>query len=129
MLHSNAPDLQCNCGVPLLPADVDHGMRFPSLAAHTTLRHDILKGILHRVVHRVGIASTHKPTPRRLPGLPLGAGTSVSDARIQVEARGDILLALPGSITIADTSVIHPISINTLPAAAPAVVAELRICG
>jgi hypothetical protein len=35
-----------------------------------------------------------------------------------VEARGDILLVLPRGITIADISVIHPLSINTLSAAA-----------
>jgi hypothetical protein len=36
----------------LRPAEADHGMRCPSVAAHTTLRHDILKEILRRVVHR-----------------------------------------------------------------------------
>jgi hypothetical protein len=50
------------------------------------MRHDILKGNLRRVVHRAGIASTQEPALRRLPGLD--------------EARGDILLALPGDITI-----------------------------
>jgi hypothetical protein len=118
MLPSNAPAVQCDCGAPLCPSDVDHGMRCPSLAAHTTLRHDILKGILRRVVHRAGIAFTQEPTLSRLPGLARGAGISASGASIRVGARGDILLALPGGITIADISVIHPLSINTLPAAA-----------
>jgi hypothetical protein len=35
-----------------------------------------------------------------------------------VKARGDILLALPGGITIDDISVIHPLSINSIPAEA-----------
>jgi hypothetical protein len=93
-------------------------MRCSSLAAHTALRHDILKGILRLVVHRAGIASTQEPDLRRLPGLPGGAGTSALWAPAPVEARGDILLALPGGVTIADISVIHPLSINALPAAA-----------
>jgi hypothetical protein len=90
-------------------------MRCPSVAAHTTLRHDILKGILRRVVH---IASTHEPALRRLPGLVGGAGTSSTGASTRVKARGDILLALPGGITIADISIAHPSAINTLAAAA-----------
>jgi hypothetical protein len=97
-------------------------MRCSALAAHTTLHHDILKGILRRAVHRAGIASTQGPTLSRLPGLAGGAGISASGASIRVGARGAILLALPGGITIADISVIHPLSINvdvnTLPAAA-----------
>jgi hypothetical protein len=93
-------------------------MRCSSLAALTTLRHDILKGILRRAVHRAGIASTLEPPLRRLPGLAEGASTSADGASIRVEARGDILLALPQGITIADVSIIHPLSINTLPAAA-----------
>jgi hypothetical protein len=118
MLHSNAPAVQCDCGTPLRPTDVDHGMRCPSLSAHTTLRPDILKGILGRVVHRAGITSTQEPALSRLPGLAGGAGISASGPSSQVEARGAILLALPGGITIADISVFHPLSINTLPAAA-----------
>jgi hypothetical protein len=93
-------------------------MRCPSLAAHTTLCHDILKWILRLVVHRVGIASTQEPNLRRLPGLPGGADTSALWAPAPFEARGDILLALPGGVTKADISVIHPLSINALPAAA-----------
>jgi hypothetical protein len=98
------------------PPDVDYGMRCPSLAAHTTLRHDILKGMLHHVGHRAGIASTQEPALRHLPVLTGGAGTvtSASGISTRVEARGDIHLAFPGGITIADISVIHPSSINTL---------------
>jgi hypothetical protein len=53
-----------------------------------------------------------------LPGLAGGAGTSATGASTRVEARGDILLALPGGITIADFSITHPLAINTLAAAA-----------
>jgi hypothetical protein len=83
-----------------------------------SLRHDILKGILRRVVHRAGIASTLEPSLRRLPGLAEGAGISATGASTRVGARGDIFLALPGHITIVDVSVIHPLSINKLPVAA-----------
>jgi hypothetical protein len=91
--------------------------RCPSFTAHTTLRHEILKGILRCVVHRAGIASTQKPALRRLPGLAGGAGTSSTGASTRVEARGDILLALPRGITIVDISITHPLAINTLAAA------------
>jgi hypothetical protein len=93
-------------------------MRCPSVAAHTTLRHDILKWILRHVMHRAGVASTQEPTLHRLPGLAGGAGTSATGASTRVEARGDILLALLGGITIADFSITHPLAINTLAAAA-----------
>jgi hypothetical protein len=108
-------------------------MRCSSLAALTTLRHDILKGILRRAVQRAGIASTLEPPLRRLPCLAEGASTSADGAIIGVEARGDILLALPQGITIADVSIIHSLSINTLPAAAatagPAEASGLLACG
>jgi hypothetical protein len=118
MLPSNTPAVQCDCGTTLRPTEADHGMRCPSLAAHTTLRHGILKGILRRVVHRAGIASTQEPTLRRLPGLAGGAGTSAKGASTRIETHGDILLALPGGITIADISITRPLAINTLAAAA-----------
>jgi hypothetical protein len=118
MLPPNAPAVQCTCGATLRPSDADHGMRCPSLAAQTTMRHDILKGILRRVVHRAGIASTLEPPLRRLPGLAAGAGIAADGSPLRPEARGDILLALPRGITVSDLSVIHPLSINTLPRAA-----------
>jgi hypothetical protein len=76
------------------------------------------KGILRRVVHRAGIASTQEPALRRLPGLVRGAGISALGASTQVEACGDILLVLPRGITIPDISITHPLAINTLAAAA-----------
>jgi hypothetical protein len=47
----------------------------------------------------------------------VGAVTSATGASTLVEARGDILLALPGGITIADISITRPLAINTLAAA------------
>jgi hypothetical protein len=97
--------------------DTDHGMRCSALAAHFTLRHDILKGILRQAVHRAGIASTLELPLCQLPGLNAGAGTSAEGSVIRPEARGDILLALKG-ISITDISVIHPLSLNIISRAA-----------
>jgi hypothetical protein len=110
VLPPNAPDVQCGCGVTLRRMDADHGMRCSALAAQTTLRHDILKGILRRAVHRAGIASTLEPALRRLPGLTDGPGTSADGSPSRPGARGDILMAMPQGIAIADVSVIHPLS-------------------
>jgi hypothetical protein len=117
MLPSNAPAQQCTCGATLRLCDSDHGMRCPSLAAQTTLRHDILKGILRRVVHRADIASALELPVRRLPGLADGAGIAADGSSLRPGARGDILMALPHGITISNIFVIHPLSINVLPRA------------
>jgi hypothetical protein len=58
------------------------------------------------------------PPLRRLPGLATGAGTSADDSPIRVDARCNVLLAMPQGIAIADVSVIHPTSLNTLSRAA-----------
>jgi hypothetical protein len=87
-------------------------MRCPALAAQFMLRHDILKGILRRAVHRAGIASALEPHLRRLLGLDAGAGTSADGSAIRLEARGDTLMAVPQGISINDISVIHPLSVN-----------------
>jgi hypothetical protein len=118
VLPPNAPDVQCGCGVTLGRTDADHGMRCSALAAQTTLRHDILKGILRCAVHRAGIASTLEPTLRRLPGLTDGPGMSANGSPSRLGARGGILMAMPQGVAIADVSVIHPLSINSLSAAA-----------
>jgi hypothetical protein len=119
ILPLNAPTVQCGCGATLHRTDTDHGMRCSALAAHFTLRHDILKGILLRAVHRAGIASTLEPPLRRLPGLAAGAGASADGSAIlRPEARGDILMALPQGISIADMSFIHPLSLNIISRAA-----------
>jgi hypothetical protein len=93
-------------------------MRCPSLSAQTKLRHDILKGVLRWVMHKAGIASALEPPLRRLPDLADGAGITADGFPLRPGARGDILLALPRGITISDLSVIHSLSINTLPRAA-----------
>jgi hypothetical protein len=76
----------------------------PTLAVQLTLRHDILKWILHRA----GIAPALEPDLHSLPGLTAGEGTSAHGSAIRVGARGDVLLAMPQGISIADVSVIHP---------------------
>jgi hypothetical protein len=120
MLPPNAPAVQCCCGAALRHTDFDHmhAMRCSALAQQFTLCHDILKGILRRAMHRAGIASTLKPALRRPPGLAAGAGTSADGSPIRVEARDDVLLAMPQGIAIADVSIIHPTSLNTLSRAA-----------
>jgi hypothetical protein len=79
MLPPKAPAVQCCCGAALRPTDFDHAMRCSALSSQLTLRHDILKGILRRAVHRAGIASTLEPALRRLPGLAAGAALPRSD--------------------------------------------------
>jgi hypothetical protein len=64
------------------------------------------------------IASALDPPLRRFPGLADGAGSAADGSPLRPEARGDILMVLPCGITISDISVIHPLSINTLPRAA-----------
>jgi hypothetical protein len=93
-------------------------MRCRALAAQLTMRHDILKGILCRAVHRAGIASALEPPLRRLPGLEAGSGTAADGSATRVEARGHILMVLPQGIAIADISVVHPLSTHLLQRAA-----------
>jgi hypothetical protein len=59
-------------------------------------------------------SSTLEPALRRLPGLAAGAGTSADGSPIRVEARGVVLLAMLQGIAIADVSIIHPTSPNSL---------------
>jgi hypothetical protein len=118
MLPPIAPTVQCCCGAALCHTDFDHAMHCSALPPQLTLCHDILKGILCRAVHRAGIVSTLEPTLRRLPGLAAGAGTSADGSPIRVEARGDVLLAMPQGFAIADVSIIQPTSLNTLSRAA-----------
>jgi hypothetical protein len=108
MLPPNAPAVQCCCWAALRHTDFGHAMCCS--APQLTLLHGILKGTLHRV----GIAPALEPTFRRLPGLAAGAGTSADRSPVRVKARGNVLLATPQGITIADVSVIHPTSLNTL---------------
>jgi hypothetical protein len=108
MLPLNAPVVQCSCGAALRHTDFDCAMRYPALAAQLKLRHDILKGILRRAAHRAGIASALEPALRRL------HGTSADGPPNGVEARGNLLLAVPQGISIPDVSVNNPTSLNTL---------------
>jgi hypothetical protein len=98
------------------------------LAPQLTLRHDILNGIWLRTVHWTGITSALEPALRRLPGLAAAAAASADGSPVRVEARNDVLLAMPQGIPIVDISVIHPTSLNTLPrgAAAPGAAASHR---
>jgi hypothetical protein len=59
-----------------------------------------------------------RPLPASSKGLEQGAGSSWEGHSIRVGARGDILLALRQVIAVTDISVVHPLSINTLSAAA-----------
>jgi hypothetical protein len=78
------------------------------------MRHDILKGILRRAVHRAGIASALEPPLCRLPSLTAGSGTAGDGSATHFEARGGILMVLPRGIAIADVSVVHPLSTHLL---------------
>jgi hypothetical protein len=70
MLPPNAPAVQCTSGATLRPCNGNHSMRCPPLVAQTTLHHDILKGILRRVVHRAGISPRATPPPPPRPRRP-----------------------------------------------------------
>jgi hypothetical protein len=106
--------------LPCSPPDGVLGPPLP-LAALRQVCHPALEAAMEQqppvlVCHRhvsSGIASTQESVLRRLPGLAGGAGTSATGASTRVEACGDIFLALPGGITIADISITHPLAINT----------------
>jgi hypothetical protein len=102
MLPPNAPDVQCGYGATLRRLESDHSMRCSAQAAQTTLRHDILTGILRCGVQRAGIASTLEPALCRLPGLTNVPGTPADGFPSCPVARGDILLAMTQGICIAD---------------------------
>jgi hypothetical protein len=65
----DAPATLCTCGSRISGASTDHSLRCSALAAQTTLRHHLFKGILRRAVQQAGIASPLEPTLRHLPGL------------------------------------------------------------
>jgi hypothetical protein len=100
LLPPNAPTAQCTCRAPQGPAGQPYAaptstMPCPTLAAQTTLHHDILKGILSRIMHRAGIASTLEPPVRHLPSFADDSGTYADGSGIRVEVREEILLAFP----------------------------------
>jgi hypothetical protein len=90
-------------------------MRCLALAAQVRLR---LKGILRCAVHRAGIASAIKPPLHHPPGLTAGSGTAPDGSATSAEASEDIFMVLPQGISIAEASVVQPLSINTLSLAA-----------
>ena len=101
-MPANAPGIRCCCGQYMRAGDVDHAMTCRSQCTAMTLRHNILTEIWRRIASRAGIASSVEPTLRVLPGVqaaPIAAHSA---------ARGDILLVLPGGLTVADISVVHP---------------------
>jgi hypothetical protein len=118
VLPLSAPTVQCGCGATLRRSDADHVMRCRALAAQLTLRHDILKGMSRRAVHRAGITSALEPPLRCLHVLAAGSGTAADGSATRVEARGDIHVVLPRGIAIADVSVVHPLSTHLLHRAA-----------
>jgi hypothetical protein len=89
------------CMAALRCTNADHGTRCIALATQTTLCHDILTGIWHCAVHRVGIASTLEPALCHLPG---GPGTSTDGFLSRLGIRGDIFLATTQVIVIATVS-------------------------
>jgi hypothetical protein len=83
------------------------------------MRHDILKGILRRAIHRAGVASTLEPTLRRLPGLEAGAYDALGGTEAAgLEAVGDILLALESGMSVVGVSITHPSGVANRAAAA-----------
>jgi hypothetical protein len=112
VLPPNKFSVQCGCSATLRGMDMDHSMQCPALT-ETTLRHDILKKILRRVVHWAGIPSPLEPALCRLPGLEQGAGLSREGHTVRVGALGGALRQV-----ITNISVVPPLSINTLSAAA-----------
>jgi len=110
-MPANAPGVRCSCGRYMEPGDSDHAMTCKSLSGAMTLRHDILKETWRRIAHRAGVASTVEPALRALPGAHAAA------AGARPESRGDLLLVLPGGLTVADVSVIHPAAATYLQAA------------
>jgi hypothetical protein len=68
------------------------------MQGEATMRHDILKGLLRRAIHRAGVAPTLEPTLRRLPGLE-AYGDTCSIQVAGLEARGHSLLALESGMS------------------------------
>jgi hypothetical protein len=101
-MPANAPGVQCSCGQFMQPNDVDHAMTCKSQCGAMQLRHEIIKDTWRLIANRAGVASSVEPVLRRLPGAQASANANRPDSR------GDILLVLPGGLTVADVSVVHP---------------------
>ena len=108
-LPANAVGLPCSCRALVTAADSDHAMVCSSVQGQSSMRHDILKGILRRIVHRAGVASTLEPPLRRLTGLQAGVTAPTGGGDIgRLEGRGDVLMALGTGMSVVDVSVTHP---------------------
>jgi hypothetical protein len=117
-LPHNTVGIRCKCAAVSSADDSDHAMPCSSVQGKATMRHDILKAILRRAIHRV-VASALEPTLRRLPGLEAGAyGASRGIEAAGLEARGDILLALESGMSVVDVSITHPSGVSNRAAAA-----------
>jgi hypothetical protein len=118
-LPAIAVGLPCNCRTPLTAADGDHAMVCISVQGQSSMRHDILKGIMLQIVHRAGVASTLEPTLCRLPGLQAGFAAPAGGGDIgNLEGRGDVLMALDTGMVVLDVSVTHPAGVANRAAAA-----------
>jgi hypothetical protein len=84
----------------------DHAMTCMFMQGKAKMRHDMLKAILHRVIHHAGGASTLEPTLCRLPGRAYGGTRGIEAAGLG--ARGDILPALESGMSVLDESITHP---------------------
>jgi hypothetical protein len=115
-LPHNTVGIRCTCAA--VPS-ADNAMTCSSVKGKATMRHDILKGILLRTIHRAGVASTLEPTLRRLPGVEAGAyGALGGTEAAGLEARGHILLALESGMSVVDVSITHPSGVANRAAAA-----------
>jgi hypothetical protein len=118
-LPHNTVGIRCTRAAVPSADDSDNAMTCSSVQGKATMRHDILKGILRRAIHRAGVASTLEPTLHRLPGLEAGAyGASRGTEEEGLEARGDILLALECGVSVVDVSITHPSGVANRVAAA-----------
>jgi hypothetical protein len=57
-LPHNTVGICCMCATVPSADDSDNAMTCSSVRGKATMRHDILKGILRRAIHRIGVAST-----------------------------------------------------------------------
>jgi hypothetical protein len=120
-LPHNTVGIRCTCAAVPSADNSDHAMTCTGVKGKATMRHDILKGILRRAIHRAGVESTLEPTLRRLPGLEAAAGAygaSRGTEAAGLEARGDILLALESGMSVVDVSITHPSGVSNRAAAA-----------
>jgi hypothetical protein len=117
-LPHNTVGIRCTCAAVPSADNSDHAMTCTCVKGKATMRHDILKGILRRAIHRAGVESTLEPTLHRLPGLEAGAyGVSRGTEAAGLEARGDILPALESGMSVVDVSITHPSGVSNRAAA------------